>query len=164
MGSPYFNAASDKSRKHCQDGSLWITAANTAHRLQCWWHYSGVKWVVLLSTCHMCALFVVLRLHLGLLPVLRLEIRLGCLYWRTGPGRMPILHPTGRMGWSSCTIYKALFKNLYFSKNKVHFCSAHIVLWLDHSDAMCSRAWRTLCAIGSRFNSSRGPGKAHLPM
>ena len=25
---------------------------------------------------------------------------------------------------------------------------------------MCSRAWHALCAVGSRFNSSRGPGKA----
>jgi len=41
--------------------------------------------------------------------------------------------------------------------------SARVVLWLDHSDGMCSRAWRTLCSAGSRFNSSCDPGKAHPP-
>jgi len=29
--------------------------------------------------------------------------------------------------------------------------------------AMCSRAWRALCAVGSRFNLSRDPGKARPP-
>jgi len=33
-----------------------------------------------------------------------------------------------------------------------------VVRWLDHLGAMCSRAWCALCAIGSRFNSNRGPG------
>jgi len=37
---------------------------------------------------------------------------------------------------------------------------ARVVRWLDHLDAMCSREWCALCAVGSRFNSSRGPGKA----
>ena len=41
--------------------------------------------------------------------------------------------------------------------------AARVVLWLDHSDAMCSRAWRALCSAGSRFDSSRGLGKAHPP-
>jgi len=40
---------------------------------------------------------------------------------------------------------------------------ARVVRWLDHLDAMCSRARRALCAVGSRFNSSRGPGKARPP-
>jgi len=40
---------------------------------------------------------------------------------------------------------------------------ARVVRRLDHLDAMCSRAWRALCAVGSRFNSSRGPGKARPP-
>jgi len=35
--------------------------------------------------------------------------------------------------------------------------SAREVRWLDHLDAMCSRASRALCAVGSRFNSSHGP-------
>jgi len=26
--------------------------------------------------------------------------------------------------------------------------SSRIVRWLDHLDAMCSRAWRALCAVG----------------
>jgi len=34
---------------------------------------------------------------------------------------------------------------------------ARVVQWLDHLDAMCSRAWRVQCAAGSRFNPSRGP-------
>ena len=38
-----------------------------------------------------------------------------------------------------------------------------VVRWLDHLDAMCSRAWRALCAVGSRFNSSRGLGKVRPP-
>jgi len=38
-----------------------------------------------------------------------------------------------------------------------------VVRWLDHLGAMCSRAWRALCAVGSRFNSSRGTGKARPP-
>ena len=42
--------------------------------------------------------------------------------------------------------------------------AARVVLWLDHSDAMCSKASRALCSAGSRFNSSCGPGKARLPM
>jgi len=41
--------------------------------------------------------------------------------------------------------------------------SAGVVRWLDHSDAMCIRAWRALCTAGSRFNSSRGLGKARPP-
>jgi len=41
--------------------------------------------------------------------------------------------------------------------------SARVVRWLDHSDAMCSRAWRALSSAGSEFNSSRGPGKARPP-
>jgi len=32
---------------------------------------------------------------------------------------------------------------------------ARVVRWLDHLDAMCRRTWRALCAVGSRFNSSR---------
>jgi len=40
---------------------------------------------------------------------------------------------------------------------------AHVVRWLDHLGAMCSRAWCALCAVGSRFNSSRGLGKACPP-
>jgi len=40
---------------------------------------------------------------------------------------------------------------------------SRVVLWLDHLDAMCSRAWRALCSAGSRFNSSRGQGKARPP-
>jgi len=40
---------------------------------------------------------------------------------------------------------------------------ARVVRWLDHSGGMCSRVWHTLRAVGSRFNSSRGPGKARLP-
>jgi len=32
---------------------------------------------------------------------------------------------------------------------------ARVVRWLDHLDAMCSRAWCVLCAVGLRFNSSR---------
>jgi len=43
------------------------------------------------------------------------------------------------------------------------FRPAREVRWLDHLDTMCSRAWRALCAVGSRFNSSRGLGKARLP-
>jgi len=42
-------------------------------------------------------------------------------------------------------------------------CPARVVRWLDHLGAMCSRAWRTLCAVASRFNSSRGPGKVRPP-
>jgi len=42
-------------------------------------------------------------------------------------------------------------------------CAARVVRWLDHLDAMCSRAWRALCSAGSRFDSSRGPGKARPP-
>jgi len=42
--------------------------------------------------------------------------------------------------------------------------SARVVRWLDHSDAMCSRAWCALCSAGSRFNSNRELGKAHPPM
>jgi len=34
---------------------------------------------------------------------------------------------------------------------------ARVVGWLDHLGAMCNRAWHTQCAIGARFNSSRGP-------
>jgi len=34
---------------------------------------------------------------------------------------------------------------------------ARVVQWLDHLGAVCSRAWRALCAVGSRFNLSRGP-------
>jgi len=41
---------------------------------------------------------------------------------------------------------------------------ARVVQWLDHSDVMCSRAWRALCSAGSRLNSSRGPGKARPPI
>ena len=41
--------------------------------------------------------------------------------------------------------------------------SARVVRWLEHLGAMCSRAWRALCAVGSRFNSSPGPGKARPP-
>jgi len=37
-----------------------------------------------------------------------------------------------------------------------------VVQWLDDLGAMCSTAWRALCAIGSRFNSSRSPGKERL--
>jgi len=40
---------------------------------------------------------------------------------------------------------------------------ARVVRWLNHLDTMCSRAWRALCAVGSRFNSSHGPGKARPP-
>jgi len=40
---------------------------------------------------------------------------------------------------------------------------ARVVLWLGHADAMCSRARRALCSAGSRFNSSRGLGKARPP-
>jgi len=42
-------------------------------------------------------------------------------------------------------------------------CPARVVRWLDHLDTICSRAWRALCAVGSRFNSSHGPGKARPP-
>ena len=52
------------------------------------------------------------------------------------------------------------------SSRSHHICitkSACVVQWLDHSDAMCSRAWRALCSAGSRFNSSRGLGKARPP-
>ena len=34
---------------------------------------------------------------------------------------------------------------------------ARVVRWLDHLGAMYSRAWRAWCAVGSGFNSSRGP-------
>jgi len=47
--------------------------------------------------------------------------------------------------------------------NYVIWRPAHVVRWLDHMGAMCSRAWRALCAVGLRFNSSRGPGKARPP-
>ena len=40
---------------------------------------------------------------------------------------------------------------------------ARVVRWLDHLGAMCSRAWHALCAVGSRFNSNRGPGKERPP-
>jgi len=40
---------------------------------------------------------------------------------------------------------------------------ARVVRWLDHLGTMCSRAWRALCAVGSRFNSSHGPCKARPP-
>jgi len=40
---------------------------------------------------------------------------------------------------------------------------ARVVWRLDHLGAMCSRAWHTQCAVGLRFNSSRGPGKARPP-
>jgi len=43
------------------------------------------------------------------------------------------------------------------------FRPALVVQWLDHLGAMCSRAWCALCAVGSRFNSSCGQGKAHPP-
>jgi len=43
-----------------------------------------------------------------------------------------------------------------------HNSYARVVRWLDHSVAMCSRAWRALCSAGSRFNSSSGAGKARL--
>ena len=36
-------------------------------------------------------------------------------------------------------------------------CPARVDQWLDHLGAMCSTAWRAQCAVGSRFNSSRGP-------
>jgi len=38
-----------------------------------------------------------------------------------------------------------------------------VVQWLDHLDAMCTRAWRAQCAAGLDINSSRGPGKARPP-
>jgi len=41
--------------------------------------------------------------------------------------------------------------------------AARIALWRDHSDAMCSRAWRVLCSAGLRFDSSHGLGKARPP-
>jgi len=50
-----------------------------------------------------------------------------------------------------------------WSGHKCLYCPARVVRWLDHLHAMCSRAWRALCAVGSRFNSSRGPGKVRLP-
>jgi len=40
-------------------------------------------------------------------------------------------------------------------------CPARLERWLDHFGAMCSWAWRALYAVGLRFNSTRGPGKAH---
>ena len=39
----------------------------------------------------------------------------------------------------------------------VEITPARVVRWLDHLGAMCSRVWHMQCAIGSRFNSSRGP-------
>jgi len=41
--------------------------------------------------------------------------------------------------------------------NNARLCPARVVWWLEHLGAMCSRAWRAQCAIGSRFNSSHGP-------
>ena len=40
---------------------------------------------------------------------------------------------------------------------------AGVILWLDHLGTMCSRTWPAPCAVGSRFTSSRGPGKARPP-
>jgi len=51
-------------------------------------------------------------------------------------------------------------------KYNVRICyagPAHVVRWLDHLGAMCSRVWRALYAVGSIFNSSRGLGKARPP-
>jgi len=52
------------------------------------------------------------------------------------------------------------FIQLKKQNHKFMFSPVHVVRWLDHLGAMCSKAWRTLCAVGSRFNSSRGLGKA----
>jgi len=51
----------------------------------------------------------------------------------------------------------------FLMKHSVYISPARVVPWLDHLGAMCSRAWRAQCAVGSRFNSSRGPGKACPP-
>jgi len=53
-------------------------------------------------------------------------------------------------------MYKHIVVNTCYSP-------ARVVRWLDHLGAMCSRAWRALCAVGSRFSSSRGPCKARPP-
>jgi len=36
--------------------------------------------------------------------------------------------------------------------------AAHVVLWLDHSDAMCSRAWRALCSCWFEVRFKPRPG------
>jgi len=53
--------------------------------------------------------------------------------------------------------------NLTLQHKVQKLCSAREVRWLDHLDAMCSRAWHVLCSTGSRFNSSCGQGKARPP-
>jgi len=63
-------------------------------------------------------------------------------------------------GWSYNTKIVWVF---FLRITSVVSSPARVVLWLDHLDAMCTRACCALYAVGSRFNSSRGPGKARPP-
>ena len=71
-----------------------------------------------------------------------------------------LARPVGRF----FTVLRMNFPVMLIAEDICGRCPAHIVQWLDHFGAMCSRAWHALCAISSRFNSSRGPGKARPPM
>jgi len=45
----------------------------------------------------------------------------------------------------------------FCKSNMINVQPARVVQWLDHLGAMCSRAWRSQCAIGPEFNPSRDP-------
>jgi len=91
-------------------------------------------------------------------------IRVRSVVWECGEGQTHRHRDTRtavtNIHFASVTLH-AKFNYKMFCR--VSRCPARVVGWLDHLDAMCSRAWRALCAVASRFNSSRGPGKARPP-